>query len=207
MKKLLTVAALLGSGVVSAAVVAVDFEQGVTDDNAVNFVPEFTAFDGEYYTYTEDGIAVSYKSGGVSGRYLGGNLEDYGSAFLQWCPRSFCSNIVTTIASISGDAFDLYSLDAIAFAGPGGEGIVVTGHLSAGGIVQQSVIVSDTGWANTVFGSDWSGLEYVTIISGDDNIAPGIDNIVISVVPIPAAVWLFGSGLGLLGWFRRRQTA
>jgi hypothetical protein len=28
-----------------------------------------------------------------------------------------------------------------------------------------------------------------------------------SVVPVPAAVWLFGSGLGLLGWFRRRQTA
>jgi hypothetical protein len=28
-----------------------------------------------------------------------------------------------------------------------------------------------------------------------------------SVVPIPAAVWLFGSGLGLLGWMRRRPTA
>jgi hypothetical protein len=25
-----------------------------------------------------------------------------------------------------------------------------------------------------------------------------------TVIPIPAALWLFGSGLGLLGWFRRR---
>jgi len=28
-----------------------------------------------------------------------------------------------------------------------------------------------------------------------------------SAVPVSAAVWLFASGLGLLGWFRRRQSA
>jgi len=28
----------------------------------------------------------------------------------------------------------------------------------------------------------------------------------VSVIPVPAAVWLFGSALGLLGWMRRRGT-
>jgi len=28
-----------------------------------------------------------------------------------------------------------------------------------------------------------------------------------SVVPVPAAVWLFGSALGMLGWMRRRSSA
>jgi hypothetical protein len=36
----------------------------------------------------------------------------------------------------------------------------------------------------------------------------GIDDIqfgVATVVSVPTAVWLFGSGLGLLGWMRRKQ--
>lgn len=32
------------------------------------------------------------------------------------------------------------------------------------------------------------------------------DNASMSVVPVPAAVWLFGSALGLLGWMRRKAS-
>jgi hypothetical protein len=47
-----------------------------------------------------------------------------------------------------------------------------------------------------------------TITTSDPNAWHGVDNLEAfsaSVVPLPAAVWLFGSGLGLLGWFRKRS--
>jgi hypothetical protein len=45
-------------------------------------------------------------------------------------------------------------------------------------------------------------------VSGDDSSYVGFDfNASVTTVPVPAAVWFFGSGLGLLGLFRRRQTA
>jgi hypothetical protein len=36
--------------------------------------------------------------------------------------------------------------------------------------------------------------------------APGFPEINATLVPVPAAVWLFGSALGLLGWMRRKAT-
>jgi hypothetical protein len=64
-----------------------------------------------------------------------------------------------------------------------------------------------------VFDASWTNLAYVTVSSqsysdccalGESTVA--IDNLTATVVPIPAAVWLFGSALAGLGWMRQRQT-
>jgi hypothetical protein len=44
-------------------------------------------------------------------------------------------------------------------------------------------------------------------IYGIYNAIPLSGSVVASVVPIPAAVWLFGSGLAALGWIRKRSHA
>ena len=51
-------------------------------------------------------------------------------------------------------------------------------------------------------GLNWSGIDSLVISSTGDQWI--MDDFTSSVVPIPAAVYLFASGLGLLGWFRRK---
>jgi hypothetical protein len=75
-----------------------------------------------------------------------------------------------------------------------------------------------TGTLRTIAAYDFGT---VTLISGASTTAPGAifsigngislgtpsgEAMKFTVVPVPAAVWLFGSALGLLGWARRRST-
>jgi hypothetical protein len=57
--------------------------------------------------------------------------------------------------------------------------------------------------------SDSLGLNTLTIDSLDVPAAGSLDGIrvlTLTAVPIPPAVWLFGSALGLLAWIRRKET-
>ena len=73
-------------------------------------------------------------------------------------------------------------------------------------IDRSAVSASDIGGYASVFGeADQNGdiVGVGTLANGDQGAF-----LISSVVPIPAAVWLFASGLGLLGWLRRaRPTA
>lgn len=62
---------------------------------------------------------------------------------------------------------------------------------------------TDQAWTFTIEGSQHTHPKTINAVAWA--VADG--DVAASVVPIPAAVWLFGSGLGLLGWMRRRQAA
>lgn len=87
------------------------------------------------------------------------------------------------------------------------------------GFVIQAPTIGDltTGWTglgsgaprelgtNVAYGVNWVfGDTLSNYVSGD----PGylVENASVSAVPVPAAAWLFGSSLGLLGWIRRRES-
>jgi hypothetical protein len=98
----------------------------------------------------------------------------------------------------------------------------------AGGGTSSSVILGDAPlfpngdpdiWTSVAFmgfaGPDTSGgitLQFNAACGADANCVSDyfIDNVSImadvAVIPVPAAVWLFGSALGLLGWIRRRVS-
>ena len=58
---------------------------------------------------------------------------------------------------------------------------------------------------STIIGLDYE-FEYDQFYNHGGNDAAGIYMVRTSAVPVPAALWLFGSGLGLLGWMRRKVS-
>ena len=200
MKKYLFVALTLGWLNVSASIVTIDFEGVVADtDKLVSATP-----------YLEDGMMVdSATDNGIFGKDAA-LTNTNGSAVFGWCNITIqlCEpNDLITVSNVGGWIFDLLSLDGSnAFNGQTPGDLTVTGFYEGGGSISTVLNLQLDTWQHFTFDSSWAGLDYVTIAAtgGPSNWDPGIDNIVVNAVPIPAAVWLFGSGLGLLGWFRKR---
>lgn len=102
---------------------------------------------------------------------------------------------VLTMERSTGDSFGLSSIGAsINLNGPW----IVTGHYALGGIVQTSI---DTSGVFSFDGS-WQNLTRVEFV-----VQPGsLSSLAATVVPVPAAAWLFASALAGLGWLRRRRV-
>jgi hypothetical protein len=117
-----------------------------------------------------------------------------------------CVGVGWLITASNGNAFSLESVD-LAFFSQFGPEAAISGVVNGGGSVSR-IITNNTWHTESSFGAEWSDLASVGIyISSGVPQSLTIDNFSASIVPIPAAVWLFGSALAGLGWLRRRQTA
>jgi len=78
-------------------------------------------------------------------------------------------------------------------------GVIGTFNFTALGSVGDVISIS--------IGHAYSFNTFVNMLPANTPFDPFFYGTEITVVPIPAAAWLFASGLGLLGWIRRRGVA
>lgn len=199
MKKLLILAALTMVGTAHAGTVTIDF-----DDTLPTYF--------NLPTYQEDGFTLTSNTPDATliddnntvrqsiGIFSGGT--DSQSIF-------WGANGQTSTLGLSNDlglSFDVLSLDASSLYNAAGV-LNLSGTLAGGGTVTENIVLD--GALSTYNLSNMTGITDLSIsFDGATYDAPfDLDNISMSVVPIPAAAWLFGSGLlGLAGWLGRRRA-
>jgi len=179
MRSILFMLMLISSMAASATTISFDLHPAVTGSgNGASL-----EYEGAVFTITNPGNEPS---------------SFIADSSLRWCPD--CS---MSMELSSGNTFAMSSID-VAFFGPEPATVTITGILLGGGIVETTYSGPSFGTFETVvLGTSWTGLESIQFVT-DVSSATIINNLVISAVPIPAAVWLFGSALAGLGWMRRR---
>jgi hypothetical protein len=122
-------------------------------------------------------------------------------------------------AGSAGNVFDIvnggpatmtftFDVSSISFVFGGNSGIFDIKAYDINGVVVDSYYQSDTfgGAFAGPLSLSGAGIRQISWVDPGNSFS-AIDNVYItSAVPVPAAVWLFASSLGLLGWKRRKPV-
>ena len=122
-------------------------------------------------------------------------------------------------ASGSITVFDTFGGNRSAFSAINEAGIAVGYAKNAGDIKLAAISFDGTTLVDLNTLVDLSGTGFVTLNEANDINEFGeivgfgtrsdgsVGAFALTAVPVPGAVWLFVSGLGMIGWFRRRRSA
>jgi hypothetical protein len=198
MRLIISTLLLVAGSAAQAALVTVDFEATLPTYFGL------TSYQQDGITLTSnvpDGTLIDIND--VVRSNLGVPTGGTESQTLFWGDNSTSGTI--SLSDDLGRQFDLLALDASAVTNASGQ-ITVTGTKFGGGTVSQ--VVSLTGSLATYSFSGMTDLTNLSIsFDGANYYAPfDMDNIQLSVIPVPAAVWLFMSALGVLGWRSRGRS-
>jgi hypothetical protein len=190
MRSILIAALLLFSAAGNAATVVIDFEEFSVGESAP-LVSKGFIFSG-YGVDPESGFGCCDAWIGDDGGSKA--LTAYTSSETPFNPPAELSFLMQRQ---DGDAFALYSMDI------GAPFMIVAERASDGTTI--------SGYSSELGSGDWLDIKWAGFsVFAEGPYAGGyqIDNIVVgpAAVPIPAAVWLFGSALAGLGWLRRKQS-
>jgi hypothetical protein len=190
---------ILGTSIAQATVINVDFSDVITP-----------VYPGEVFNPIESkGFQIEGIGPKVSGSSSGVYLETFagGSMFMS---------------RIDGASFDLLQMDIFVddptdslrgwYYASYANSFAITARDSGNNIIASIDIswMDATGWRTIQFDSSWSNIATLELGMLDNccnEVAFGeFNNITVNVVPIPSAVWLFGSALAGLGWMRCKKT-
>ncbi len=150
---------------------------------------------------------------------VGTNLGGLGGLMtLTWDPANLAAGATITGTMERNDDGTFwtttYTMSGLAAAGSGGfTATAGTGSVDEiGGALRTIALTGETNGSGIAFEFDNDGWRLPTSdgwVGRGWLLPPGsVDDwlVTATVVPVPAAAWLFGSALGLLGWMRRRAA-
>ena len=186
--------ALLGLSISSALAVVIDFESLHHADSNIS---------GHGSSYGEDGFTIG---GSILSTF--GSLEFRYSGSTAMFENS--GGFTNTLTQDNANPFSIHSIDLSELNGSFVASVAFTGLYNGGGSIQQTFTLDGVSFGAETFAFTglWSNLDQVSWSQA----APfhQFDNIVLnapSAVPVPAAVWLFGTALiGLVGFSKRRES-
>ncbi|WKZ12794.1 MAG: VPLPA-CTERM sorting domain-containing protein [Gammaproteobacteria bacterium] len=224
---LLALVLLTAAAGADASVVALTLEShyfgrnGPPSSSKINPAPSFVGDFGNIPvpTYWYDTDTGELSSSGVTHLRISTGPGQFSRHF---------DRLITDLNIVGGSAAGSTAYECIS----GGFGDMVSANMCGNylfgddGVDDSSISYSGLGWTRTMGGDDviagnpqtildynlmvasWDGV-HLALESPEWTAAGGTAGLQMNfaIVPVPAAVWLFGSALGLLGWIRRRVAA